>query len=87
MQGGLSERLSSISLLHFGKNHPEQSSKHPGFILLWQNMFASFAAHGKVGVVQGSKKEGFTEGHGQAKPRDVLVPPWTICFNKLRPLS
>lgn len=37
------------------------------FILLWQNMFPNFGAHGKVIVICGSEVEGFTEDHGQAK--------------------
>lgn len=37
------------------------------FILLWQNMFPNFGAHGKVIVIRGSEREGFAEDHGQAK--------------------
>lgn len=48
-------------------------------------MFACFDAYGNVSMVQGSEREGFVEDRGQAKPRDVLVLPWTTCFNKLCP--
>lgn len=43
-------------------------------------MFVCFGAHGKLGVGQGSEREGFVKDHGQAKSRDILVPPWTTCL-------